>query len=99
MTNKEFQIQLDEMYNKYSMIRNRKQKILNELVYVLRMTGEDYQLTVTEDGIPNGCSCIPGVQDVYIPVKDLTKKVVSVEFDEETYNDFGIKLLLVKVED
>lgn len=98
MTNKEFQIELDNMYNKYSMIRNRKQKTVNELVFVLRMTGENYQLDLTDKANPNSCVCIPGVIDCFIPVKDLAKKVVNVEFDEETYNEFGIKLLLVEVE-
>ena len=99
MTNKEFQKQLEEMYGKYSLIKNRKQKTLNELVYVLRMSGENWQLNTQRDDIPNGFVCIPGVQDTFIPVKDLAQKVVSVEFDEETWEEFGIKLLLVKVED
>lgn len=99
MTNKEFQKQLEEMYNQYSFIKNRKQKTLNELVYVLRMSGENWQLNTVRDDISNGFGCIPGVQDSFIPVKDLAQKVVSVEFDEETWEEFGIKLLLVKVED
>ena len=96
MTNIDFQKELCKMRSQYSFISN---KTLNELVYVLRMSGENYQLTITDCNFPNGCSCIPGVIDTFIPVKTLAKKVVSVEFDEETYNDFGIKLLLVKVED
>ena len=99
MTNAEFQVKLEEMYGKHSLISKRKQKTMNELVYTLRMSGENYQLTVTERSKPNSFGCIPGVIDTFIPVKDLAKKVVSVEFDEETYNDFGIKLLLVEVED
>ena len=99
MTNAEFQVKLEEMYSKHSLISKRKQKTMNELVYTLRMSGENYQLTVTEQSKPNSFGCIPGVIDTFIPVKDLAKKVVSVEFDEETYNDFGIKLLLVEVED
>lgn len=99
MTNKEFQIQLQEMYNAHRATRHNRQKTLNELVYALRMSGTNYQLTVTEKSVPNGCVCIPGVIDVFIPVKDLAKKVVSVEFDEETFEDCGIELLLVEVED
>lgn len=99
MNNKEFQKELETMYGKYSYIAKREQKTLNELVYVLRMSGENYQITITEESVPNGCICIPGVVDVFIPVKTLAKKIVSVEFDEETYEEFGIKLLLVKVED
>ena len=95
MTNKEFQVMLEEMYNKYSVIRKRKQKTVNELVYVLRMSGEDWQLNL--EGIQgNAFACIPSVQDTFIPVLDLVKSVVSVEFDEETYNEYGVKLLMVK---
>ena len=99
MNNKQFQIKLQEMYNAHYVTRHNRQKTLNELVYVLRMSGTNYQLTLTEKNIPNACGCIPGVIDVFIPVKDLAKKVVSVEFDEETYKDCGIELLLVEVED
>lgn len=99
MTNQTFQEKLEEMYNQYIVIRKSKQKTLNELVYVLRMSGINYQLTITRDDVPNGCVCIPGVIDTFIPVKDLAQKVVSVEFDEETYEDCGIELLLVKVEE
>ena len=98
MTNKEFQIQLEEMYANFPHIARSKQKTLNELVYVLRMTGEDYQLNTFEEGKPNSWGCIPGVQETFIPVRELAKKVVSVEFDEETYEDMSIKLLLVNVE-
>ena len=99
MNNMEFQMKLKEMYGKYSLIAKRQQKTLNELVYVLRQTGINYQLTITRDDVPNGCVCIPGIIDTFIPVKDLAMKVVSVEFDEETYDDCGIELLLVKVEE
>lgn len=95
MTNKEFQVMLEKMYNKYSFIRKRKQKTINELVYVLRMSGENWQLNLESDA-DNTCVCIPGVQDTFIPVLDLVKTVVSVEFDEETYNEYGVKLLMVK---
>ena len=98
MTNERFQKHLNQMYNMYSATRNSEQKTLNQLVYVLRMTGINYQMTITRDDVPNGCVCIPGVIDTFIPVKDLATKVVSVEFDEETYEECGIELLLVKVE-
>ena len=98
MTNAEFQVKLEEMYAKYPMIAKREQKTLNELVYVLRMSGENYQLNTFNENSPNSCGCIPGVQDTFIPVRDLAKKVVSVEFDEETWEEMGIKLLLVDVD-
>lgn len=98
MTNQEFQKKLEEMYSKYSFISKSKQKTFNELIYVLRMSGENWQINTTRDDVPNGFSCYPGVNDVFIPVKDLAQKVVSVEFDEETWEEFGVRLLLVKVE-
>ena len=99
MTNKEFQIQLEEMYNRFPIIGKRKNNTLNELVYVLRMSGEDYQLNTFDKSEPYVWGCIPGVQETFIPVRDLAKKVVNVEFDEETYEDMGIKLLMVTLED
>lgn len=99
MTNAEFQVELEKMYQEFPIIAKRKQKTFNELVYTLRMSGENYQLNTFDAASPYSWGVIPGVQDTFIPVKDLAKKVVSVEFDEETYNDMGIKLLLVNVED
>jgi hypothetical protein len=99
MTNAEFQVKLEKMYQEHPIIAKRKQKTLNELVYTLRMSGENYQLNTFDADSPCSWGVIPGVQDTFIPVKDLAKKVVSVEFDEETYEEMGIKLLLVGVED
>ena len=98
MTNAEFQVKLKEMYAEYPHIARREQKTLNELVYVLRMSGEDYQLNTIDKSQPNRFVCIPGVQTTFIPVKDLAQKVVSVEFDEETWEEMGIALLIVTVE-
>ena len=98
MTNKEFQVKLKNIYADFPHIAKSKQKTLNELVYVLRMTGEDYQLNTFDESKPNSWGVIPGIQETFIPVKDLAKKVVSVEFDEETYEEMGIKLLMVTLE-
>ena len=86
------------MYAGHSVIAKRKQKTVNELVYTLRMSGENYQLNLVDKSEVGRFVCIPGVQDTFIPVKDLAKKVVSVEFDEETYEDMEVKLLIVEVE-
>jgi hypothetical protein len=99
MTNAEFQVKLEEMYQEHPIITKREQKTLNELVYTLRMSGENYQLNTFDKNNPCSWGVIPGVQDTFIPVRDLAKKVISVEFDEETYEEMGIKLLLVGVED
>ena len=98
MTNAKFQVELEKMYAEHSVIAKRKQKTVNELVYTLRMSGENYQLNLVDKSEVGRFVCIPGVQDTFIPVKDLAKKVVSVEFDEETYEDMKIKLLIVEVE-
>lgn len=98
MTNAEFQVELEKMYQEFPTIAKRKQKTLNELVYTLRMSGENYQLNTFDASSHSSWGVIPGVQDTFIPVKDLAKKVVIVEFDEETYEEMGIKLLLVNVE-
>lgn len=99
MNNAEFQIKLKEMFDKFPSIARRKQKTLNELVYVLRMSGEDYQLNTKDLSNPGTFGCIPGVQDVFIPVRDLSKQVVSVEFDEEIYEEMGIQLLALEIKD
>lgn len=98
MTNAEFQWELEKMYMRFPKIWPRPKKTLNELVYVLRMSGEDYQLNTFDKSEPCAWGCIPGVQETFIPVRDLAKKVVSVEFDEETYEEMGIKLLMVTLE-
>lgn len=99
MTNAEFQVKLEEMYSHYTHIAKRKQKTLNELVYVLRMSADEYQLNTIDKSKPNRFVCIPGVKTTFIPVRDLAQKVVSVEFDEETWEEMGIALLIVTVED
>ena len=99
MTNKEFQVKLKNIYADFPYIAKRKQKTLNELVYVLRMTGEDYQINTLNDDEPNAVTCIPDLKETFIPVKSLAQKVVSVEFDEEIYEEMGIQLLMVKVKD
>jgi hypothetical protein len=99
MTNKEFQTQLKNIYADFPHIARSKQKTLNELVYVLRMSGEDYQINTYNENEPGSCTCIPDLKETFIPVRSLAQTVVSVEFDEETYDEMGIQLLLIKVKD
>lgn len=99
MTDAKFQEYLSGLYKKYLGRIKAKQTTLNELVYVLRRDGDDWQLNTYDTKTKNGCTCIPDVRDAFIPVRLLAKKVVAVEFDEETYEEDGIKLLLVNVED
>ena len=93
MTNREFLTKLNEMFALHPVINLSKQKSLNELVYVLRMSGDDYQLNLTDPKKPNELGMIPSVRDTFIPSRDLAKKIVSVTFDEEVFKECGVSLL------
>lgn len=84
MTNAEFQIKLDEMYAKHPMIALSNPKSLNELLYVLRMEGDRDYCVSTNDGM-----CIPSVRETFVPSRDLTKKVISIEWEEFEDEDYG----------
>lgn len=84
MTNAEFQIKLDEMYAKHPMIALSNPKSLNELLYVLRMEGEQDYCLSTNDGM-----CIPSVRETFVPSRDLAKKVVSIEWEEFEDEEYG----------
>ena len=99
MTDVRFQEHLKELYDKHLGRFKAEHTTLNELLYVLRMDDNDWQVNTYDTKTKNGCTCIPGVRDTFVPVRLLAQKVVAVEFDEETYEEDGIKLLLVNVED
>ena len=88
MTNAEFQMKLEAMFAKHPMIASSNPKSLNELMYVLRMEGdEDYTIS-TNDG-----SCIPSVRETFVPSRELAKKVLSTEWEEgedEEYGTYGV---------
>ena len=84
MTNAEFQIKLNEMYAKHPMIAFSNPKSLNELLYVLRMEGEQDYCLSTNDGM-----CIPSVRETFVPSRDLAKKVVSIEWEEFEDEEYG----------
>lgn len=95
MTNAEFMNKLDTMYAKHPMIARSNPKSLNELMYVLRMEGDqDYSIS-TNDGM-----CIPSVRETFVPSRDLAKKVVSIEWEEFEDEEFGtIGSIIVDLED
>lgn len=96
MTNAEFLSKLNAMFNEYPIIAKSKVKTLNELVYVLRMQNEEYQLNTTDT--KNGAfSFIPSAKETFIPSRELAKKIVSVGFNENAYKEYGINLLVVKL--
>ena len=79
MTNVEFQAKLQAMYAKHPIIALSKVKTLNELLYVLRMEGDQDYCVSTNDG-----GCIPSVRETFVPTRDLAKKVTSIEWEEYT---------------
>lgn len=95
MTNREFLTKLNEMFALHPVVNLSKQKSLNELVYVLRMSGDDYQLNLTDPKKPNELGMIPSVRDTFIPSRDLARKIASVTLDEEVFNEYNIRLLEV----
>lgn len=96
MNNKEFNTWLEKEFNKYPTLAKSNPKSINELVYVLRMSEYEFQIN-TDDG--NGSfGCIPSVKEAFIPTWMLAKKIKSMEYDEETFEDFGINLIMIEVE-
>lgn len=84
MTNVEFKEKLDAMFAKHPMIALSNPKSLNELMYVLRMEGDqDYSISTND-----GC-CIPSVRETFVPSRDLAKKVVSIEWEEFDVEEYG----------
>jgi hypothetical protein len=84
MTNLEFQEKLKAMYAKHPMIAISKVKTLNELMYVLRMEGDqDYSISDNEGG------CIPSVRETFVPTRTLARKVVSIEWEESEDEEYG----------
>lgn len=92
MTNKEFQVKLQELYNEHPMIAKSEKKTVNELFYVLRMDKEnDYNINIVDGGF---VSCVPSAKECFIDVKTLAKHVKSVECEEE---DYGCKEICLTV--
>lgn len=92
MTNKEFQIKLQAMYDKYPVIATSEKKTVNELFYVLRMDEEnDYNISVINKGF---VLAIPSVKQCFVPVELLARHVKKVEYEEE---DYGCKELCLMV--
>ena len=98
MTNAEFQKKLNEMYAKHPMSAKSKVKSINELMYVLRIEGdEDYQI-ITNTGL-----CIPSVRKAFVPTHLFARKVKSIEYED--YNDeydgkpIHCSLVIVDLED
>jgi len=96
MTNKEFNNWLDAEFAKHPMLARSNPKSVNELVYVLRMSEFDFCIN-TNDG-SGGFGCIPSVKETFIPTRMLAPKIKSIEYDEETFEDMGVHLIMIEVE-
>jgi hypothetical protein len=96
MTNNEFNLWLDNEFAKYPTLAKSNPKSVNELVYVLRMSEFDFCIN-TNDGSASW-GCIPSVKEAFIPTRMLAPKIKSIEYDEETFEDMGIHLIMMEVE-
>ena len=96
MTVNEFNKWLDNEFKKHPMLAKSNPKSINELVYVLRMSEHDFCLN-TDDG-SGAFGCIPSVKETFIPSRMLAQKIKSMEYDEETFEDMGVHLIMLEVE-
>ncbi len=77
MTRNEFYTKLNATMAQYPLIAKSNPLSLNEFVYILRMSGEDYCVCDNIGG------CIPSVKETFIPTRILSKKIKSIEWNED----------------
>lgn len=78
MNLEQFKVWLDEEFAKYPLLAKSSPHSMNELCYVLRLSGKDFAVCWNTD---NGFSCIPSVAEAFIPSRDLARKVKLVDYD------------------
>ena len=69
---------LNKEISQYPLIAKSNPLSLNELCYVLRLSGKDFAVCWNND---SGFSCIPSIAESYIPSRDLSLKVKLVDYD------------------
>lgn len=74
----EFKAWLNKEISQYQLIAKSNPLSLNELCYVLRLSGKDFAVCWNND---SGFSCIPSIAESYIPSRDLSLKVKLVDYD------------------
>lgn len=74
----EFKEWLNKEISQYPLIAKSNPLSLNELCYVLRLSGKDFAVCWNND---SGFSCIPSIAESYIPSRDLSLKVKLVDYD------------------
>lgn len=96
MNNNEFNAWLEKEFEKYPSLAKSNPKSINELVYVLRMSEYDFCINTNDGSAAWGC--IPSVKEAFIPTWMLAKKIKSMEYDEETFEDCNVHLIMINVE-
>lgn len=94
MTNNEFQDWLAAEFAKYPLLNKSNPKSVNELVYVLRMSGKDFTLNETDEN--GGFSFVPTVRDAFMPTRFLAKKVVGIEYEEDEEAEIPLVIIRTK---
>lgn len=90
----DFKAWFDTELRKYPMIAKSNPLSLNELCYVLRLSGADYSVNWrTKTGF---CS-IPSVREAFVPSHDLAMKVKLEGYDEDFQNGTVYRSVTVRV--
>lgn len=98
MTNAEFHEWLSAEFAKYDLLNldwKRKHYSVNELVYVLRMSGRDMCLNSINPET-GGLEVTPSVIETFIPTRWLARYVTKLEYEE--FEDDGNVYPLLNVE-
>lgn len=74
----EFKAWFNNEISQYPLIAKSNPLSLNELCYVLRLSGKDFAVCWNND---SGFSCVPSIAESYIPSRDLSLKVKLVDYD------------------
>lgn len=99
MTKQEFMTWLEAEFAKHPMLARSNPRSLNELCYVLRMSGQDFSISWTTE---TGFVSIPSVQESFIPSRDLAQQVTVTDYIEEyvggkTYSCITLEVLKKEV--
>ena len=94
MTNNEFHDWLAAEFSKYPLLNKSNPKSVNELCYVLRMSGKDFTLNeIDENG---GFSFVPTVRDAFIPTRCLARNIVKLEYEEDEEAELPLIMMHTK---
>lgn len=95
MTHNEFIGWLNEECEKHVILRHAPPFTVNELVWLLRMQPDDYNLSMKKK---NGSwSCVPSVKECFIPARDLACKMEIEQYDEDEVDGKIYKCLQLKL--